>query len=89
MVLDIQEVILVAGASFLYGKDLVVSSKWYGKISTVLFYVAIFCSMLIKQFQLPYTFDNYIYYIAIGLTVFSLVMYWKAFYVKDFLKKEK
>ena len=30
-----------------------------------------------------------IYYIAIGLTVFSLVMYWKAFYVKDFLKKEK
>mgnify|MGYP000450454120 CR=1 FL=1 len=89
VVVVIKEVILVAGASFLYGKDLVVSSKWYGKISTVLFYVAIFCSMLIKQFQLPYTFDNYIYYIAIGLTVFSLVMYWKAFYVKDFLKKEK
>ena len=74
VVVVIKEVILVAGASFLYGKDLVVSSKWYGKISTVLFYVAIFCSMLIKQFQLPYTFDNYIYYIAIGLTVFSLVM---------------
>lgn len=89
VVVVIKEVILVAGASFLYGKDLVVSSKWYGKISTVLFYIAIFCSMLIKQFQLPYTFDNYIYYIAIGLTVFSLVMYWKAFYVKDFLKKEK
>ena len=52
VVVVIKEVILVAGASFLYGKDLVVSSKWYGKISTVLFYVAIFCSMLIKQFQL-------------------------------------
>lgn len=89
VIVIIKEVLLVAGASFLYGKDLVVSSKWYGKVSTVLFYVAIFCSMIIKQFHLPYTFDNYIYYVAVALTIFSLVMYWKSFYIKDFLKKEK
>ena len=32
---------MVSGASFLYRKDLVVSSKWYGKVATVLFYLAI------------------------------------------------
>lgn len=89
IVVLVKEILLIVGASFLYGKDLVVSSKWYGKISTVLFYVAIFFSMLIKQFNLQYTFDTYIYYLAILFTLFSLVMYFKAFYVKDFLKKEK
>lgn len=87
IVVIIKEFLLVVGASFLYGKDLVVSSKWYGKLSTVLFYVAIFFSMLIKQFSLPYTFDTYIYYLAVIFTLFSLVMYFKAFYIKDFLKK--
>ena len=89
IVVIVKEILLIAGASFLYGKDLVVSSKWYGKISTVLFYVAIFFSMIIKQFNLPYTFDTYIYYLAVLFTLFSLVMYFKAFYIKDFLKKEK
>ena len=89
VVVIIKEFILIAGASFLYGKDLVVSSKWYGKISTILFYIAIFFSMIFKQFQLPYTFDTYIYYLAVVFTIFSLFMYFKAFYVKDFLRKTK
>lgn len=89
IIVIIKEILLIAGASFLYGKDLVVSSKWYGKISTVLFYVAIFCSMVFRQFNLPYTFDTYIYYLAILFTIFSLVMYCKAFYIKDFFKKDK
>ena len=84
----IKEFLLVVGASFLYGKDLVVSSKWYGKISTVLFYVAIFFSMIIRQFNLPFTFDVYIYYLGVVFTLFSLVMYFKAFFVKDYLKKD-
>ena len=37
----LKEFCMVSGASFLYGKELVVSSKWYGKLATVLFYVAI------------------------------------------------
>ena len=47
----LKEFIMICGASFLYGKDLVVSSKWYGKLSTVLFYVAIVASLFIRQFN--------------------------------------
>ena len=89
MIVIIKEALLVAGASFLYGKNLVVSSKWYGKVSTVFFYIAIFCSMMIKQFNLAFHFDTYIYYIAIGLTLFSLIMYFKEFQFKDFWKTNK
>ena len=42
----LKEFIMIAGASFLYGKELVVSSKWYGKLSTVLFYIAIVFSLI-------------------------------------------
>lgn len=87
LVVVIKEFILIVGASFLYGKDLVVSSKWYGKVSTVLFYVAIFFSMMFRQFNLSFTFDQYIYYLGVILTLFSLVMYIKAFFIKDYLKK--
>ena len=84
----IKEFVMVAGASFLYGKELVVYSRWYGKLSTVLFYVAIFSSMIISQFSLPYTFDLYLYYIAICVTIFSLAMYFKSFWVNGLFKKE-
>lgn len=79
---------MIAGASFLYGKELVVSSKWYGKLSTVLFYVAITCSIIIRYFSIPYNFDLYIYYVALIGTVFSLFMYFEAFYRQGYLKKE-
>ena len=47
-IVALKEAAMIAGASFLYGKELVVSSKWYGKFSTVLFYIAIVCSFGIK-----------------------------------------
>lgn len=91
---------MVSGASFLYGKEFVVSSKWYGKLSTVLFYVAIVSSFFIRQFNttllnhpeysmqaLP-AFDQYLYYLALIATVFSLIMYFRAFYMQGYLKKE-
>lgn len=96
----LKEFVMIAGASFLYGKELVVSSKWYGKLSTVLFYVAIVSSFFIKQFNLTvfnhpeYSisplpgFDQYIYYLALLITIFSLLMYIKAFYTQGYLKKE-
>ena len=85
----VKEFIMVAGASFLYGKELVVYSRWYGKLSTVLFYIAIFSSMLIKQFNLQYSFDIYLYYLAIIATLFSLGAYFKSFWVNGLFKKEK
>ena len=87
--LVLKEFIMIAGASFLYGKELVVSSKWYGKLATVLIYIAIVCSLVIKQFSLPFKFDTYIYYLAILSTIFSLIMYIKAFFMQGYLKKNK
>ena len=96
----LKEAILIAGASFLYGKELVVSSKWFGKLATVLFYIAIVCSFGIKYWNtsiynpldpssilLP-QFDIYIYYLALISTIFSLIMYFITFYKQGYLKKE-
>ena len=96
----LKEAIMIAGASFLYGKELVVSSKWFGKLATVLFYIAIVCSFGIKywntsiynpldpsSFLLP-QFDIYIYYLALISTIFSLIMYFITFYQQGYLKKE-
>lgn len=84
----VKEAAMVAGASFLYGKDLVVSSKWYGKASTVLFYLAIVLSMIFRDLQIQTSLDLIIYYIAVAMTIFSLVMYFREFYMKGYLKKE-
>lgn len=93
-----KEFIMVAGASFLYGKELVVSSKWYGKLATVLLYAAIVFTLFINYwngnlvehfgFEL-FSFDKYFYYLAIVSTIFSLVMYIKAFWLQGYLKKNK
>lgn len=95
MIVFIKEIVMVAGASFLYGKKLVVSSRWYGKLATVLFYVAIVCSLFIEYWNTTinpespiFGFDDYIYYLAIATTIFSLVMYFKQFYQEGYLKKE-
>jgi len=99
LVVALKEATMIAGASFLYGKELVVSSKWYGKLSTVLFYIAIVCSFVIKYWNsiaqnpansvssLP-QFDLWIYYLAIIATIASLVMYYITFYKQGYLKKE-
>lgn len=84
----LKEIIMIAGASFLYGKELVVSSKWYGKLTTVLIYIAIVCSLIIYQFNISIKFDQYIYYLAVLSTFFSLIMYIKAFYLQGYIKKE-
>ena len=87
----LKELIMIAGASFLYGKDVVVYSKWYGKLATVLFYVAIVFSLLINQFNLGAIWSNLdlgIFYLALFATVFSLIMYIKDVYKKGFIDKQ-
>ena len=77
-VVFIKECVMVISASVLYSKkDVVVYSKWYGKLATVLFYLAIVSSLLINQFNLNISFriDLYLYYLAILATIFSLIMY--------------
>lgn len=88
IIVVVKEFAMISGASFLYGKEFVVSSRWYGKLATVLFYIAIAISLITRQFGLNYQFDIYIYYLALIATIFSLVMYFKAFYAQGYLKKE-
>ncbi len=88
IIIFLKEFIMISGASFLYGKELVVSSRWYGKLATVLFYVAIVSSLSIKYFNIAFKFDIYLYYLALMFTIFSLFMYFHAFYTQGYLKKE-
>lgn len=89
VVVFLKEAFMIAGASYLYGKELVVSSRWYGKLATVIFYVAIVTSFIINYFKLPYNFDQYIYYLALILTIFALIMYFREFFSKGYVSKEE
>lgn len=97
VIVILKELIMIIGASFLYGKDVVVYSKWFGKLATVLFYLAIVLSLINKQFGFTgiwNSIDLFIYCIALIATVFSLIMYIKYLYKDGFidksdLKKEK
>ena len=73
---------------FLYGKKLVVSSRWYGKLATVVFYIAIVTSLIVNYFEFALRIDIYIYYIALALTIFALLMYFKEFYQKGYVNKK-
>lgn len=94
VIVVLKEFCMVSGASFLYGKELVVSSKWYGKLATVLFYLAIVTSLVVEQLQgmiqfnvtLVKNINIAIYYAAVVTTVMSLLLYIKAFYVQGYLK---
>lgn len=88
IIMVLKEVIMITGASFLYGKDLVVSSKWYGKLTTVLIYLAIVSSFAIRIFDISFMFDNYIYILAVGFAVFSLIKYFVEFYKKGYINKQ-
>ena len=86
----LKELIMVVGASFLYGKDVVVYSKWYGKLATVLFYLAIVVSLVAEQLklsQLWFNIDLGIFCVAIICTILSLIMYIKCLYQGGFIDK--
>lgn len=87
----LKEFIMICGASFLYGKDVVVYSKWYGKLATVLLYIAIVISLLLKQFEIVgiwQCIDLVIFTFALLSTIFSLIMYIKDLYQKGLIDKQ-
>ncbi len=94
VIVIVKEFAMIAGASFLYGKELVVSSKWYGKLATVLFYLAIACSLIIRYLNnnvldiAIYDFSIYIYCLAVISTLLALVLYFRTFDLKKYIKNE-
>lgn len=78
LIVVLKEFTMVAGASFLYGKDVVVYSRWYGKFATFLFYVSIAASIITKALSLSGFWNSIvlgIYCIALIMTVIALILY--------------
>ena len=87
VILTTKELIMIIVAFTLYKKKIVtVHSKWYGKIATILFFIAIVFSLLSKTFVELSSITIYLYYIAIGMTLFSGIMYAKNIICKDFVE---
>jgi len=90
-VLLTKELIMISGAAFLYGKSVVVYSRWYGKLATVLLYLSIVVSLLFKQFNLTSglftNISNTLYVITLAVTIFALLAYVKALYNKGLIDK--
>ena len=90
LIVMLKELIMIIGASFLYGKNVVVYSKWYGKLATVLFYLAIVISLITKQLVVTGFWSNLdmaVYCLALIATIFSLIMYIKCLYQDGFIDK--
>ena len=88
VILVLKETVMIAGASFLYGKSLVVSSKWYGKLTTVFIYIAVVSSCIIKIYGFL-RFDIYIYALAVIFALFSLIKYFMYFYGRGYLPNKE
>lgn len=70
IIIALKELIMIVGALFLYKeREVVVQSNFYGKLATVLFYIAI--TALI--FELPYA--KYILLVALISTILALIQY--------------
>ena len=100
LALFLKEFVVCIGALFLYKRrDVVVSSKWYGKVTTVLMYLAVVSSLLIKLIpsigkpflflRYEMTFDMIIYLLAFLFALFSLLSYTEVFGGFIFKKKKE
>ncbi len=86
IIVFLKELILIISSAFLYTKKIIVFSKWYGKLTTILFYLAIVSSFLRVQFDTNNIYaylDILLYSLAIISTIFSFVMY-----VKNIIKNK-
>lgn len=89
VILTTKELIMISIGFFLYKRNIVtVHSKWYGKMATVLFFLAIVLSLLSKVIVEFSNITIYIYYLAIVMTLFASIMYGKNVICKDYAKKE-
>jgi len=68
-----KEFTMILGATFLYEKNTIVASNWYGKLATVIFYIALILAMLDVSYYI------YLIYFALAFTLFALIMYFKEF----------
>ena len=78
LVITLKELIMISVGFFLYRKkNTKIRSKWYGKLATFLLFVAIFSSLLSKNFLEFASVTIYLYYIALSVAVFAGLLYGK------------
>lgn len=73
-----KELIMIVASIFLYKKrQFTVQSLWYGKLATVILFVAIIFTLLSEKFTILSNVTMYLYYISIGMTLFAGFMYFR------------
>lgn len=90
IVILLKEFIMIIGSSFLYGKDIVVFSKWYGKLATILLFLAITYSLLSNHLNsfISKNLDIYLYSLAILSTILALFAYTSRLIKSGLINKE-
>lgn len=68
-----KEIMMAIGSGVLWGKGVVVQASWYGKLSTVVFYIAVAFSILFKQYGEVFLI------IAVASQIFAFLMYLKSY----------
>lgn len=71
----LKEVLMGLGCIKLLKKDIIVPSKWFGKLSTVLLFLAIITSMLSPNLPILQSYTLPLFILAIASLFFSFIMY--------------
>ena len=87
VVITVKEIFMIIGGFTIYKKKIIaVKSKWYGKVATIVFFIAIVLSLLSKSITILNNFTIYVFYLAIIMTLFAGIMYGKDFVVAEMKK---
>ncbi len=72
----VKESMMIIGSALLYKKDnVVVYANWYGKLATVVFYLAIFMTIIFNALNINTLYINILITIAVLLTLYAFIMY--------------
>lgn len=75
LIFFLKEIFMGLGAIKLLKKNVVVQSKWFGKFSTISFFLAIITSMLSPKFEILKNYTIPLFILAIISLFFSFIMY--------------
>lgn len=81
----VKELLIVFGSTFIYNKsDMVVSSKWFGRFSTAIFYAGVFFILTVKPDEMV---TRGIIYAIFAIIITSCILY--AVSYRDYIIKNK
>ncbi len=70
IVVIFKEVFMIIGSGFIYSNKIVVQARWYGKVTTVLFYLAVILMVFVNK-----QIGIYAFILAVVATLFSAFRY--------------